>query len=191
MNKFNLPTWLTLSRFGAAITIPLIYLVFDQPIADYCAFAVFALAAITDFADGQLARLMSLESRLGAALDTVADKALVLVSLSILLAYIDSRQWLLIPVSVIFVRELLIAGLREYLGPSSSLKVTWTAKCKTASQMISISFLFLSNAIDQFGNLIGLLGIIILWISSVLTIVSGIDYIQKAIKDMESRNEPN
>ena len=189
MNAFNLPTWFTISRFGAALVIPVIYLILDRPAADLLALIVFSAGALTDLADGQLARRMRLESRLGAALDPVADKALVLVALAVLLAYVEPRAWLLLPVSVIFVRELLIAGLREYLGTGSSLAVTWTAKTKAACQMIAIALLFLSGTAGQWNAAAAAVGIAVLWLAAVLTLVSGLDYLQKAIRTIGSENE--
>ncbi len=190
MKKFNLPTWFTISRFGAALVIPVIYLILERPAADYLALVVFSVGAATDFADGQLARRMRLESRLGAVLDPVADKALVLVALAVLLAYAEPREWLLLPVSVIFVRELLIAGMREYLGKGSgSLKVTWSAKLKAACQMIAIALLFLSSAAVWQSGAFAAVGVAVLWFAAALTIISGLDYLRKAIRTMESEDE--
>ena len=183
MVRLNVPTWLTLARFAAALAIPAMYLLFDRPAADIAALTVFAAGALTDFADGQLARRLRLESRLGAALDPVADKALVLVALAVLLGYLEQREWLLLPVAVIFVREFLIAGLREYLGPADlCLKVTWTAKWKTAAQMIAIVALFASEAAPTQNNVIVTAGLVMIWLAAVLTAVSGIDYLQKALR---------
>lgn len=188
MNKFNLPTWFTFSRFLAAILIPIVYLVFERPIADYIAFAVFTIGGITDYVDGRLARIMKIESKIGAALDSVADKTLVFISLAILLAYIEMREWLLLPVVIIFVRELLIAGIREYFGRSSGLNVTLVAKVKSTSQMISIGILFLSGIEGKFSFEFAVIGVSLLWISAILTLISGIDYSLAAIRDMEKKN---
>ena len=190
MKSINLPTWFTLSRFGAALFIPVVFLLFERPVADYFALAVFSVGAITDFVDGQLARRLRLESKFGEALDPIADKALVLVALAVLLAYFDLQEWLLLPVAVIFVRELLIAGLREYLGKAGgTLKVTWTAKWKAACQMFAIILLFFSGAVVHFSEVSAAIGVIVLWIAAGLTFVSGFDYVHKAIRKMEGESE--
>ena len=187
MARLTVPTWFTLSRFAAALAIPAVYLLFDRPAADIAALALFAAGALTDFADGQLARRLRLESALGAALDPVADKALVLVALAVLLGYLEQRGWLLLPVAVIFVREFLIAGLREYLGPEDlSLKVTWTAKWKAAAQMIAIVVLFASEIADSEGNVVLIAGLVMIWLAAALTAVSGIDYLRKALRQIDS-----
>ena len=186
MARLTVPTWFTLARFAAALAIPAMYLLFDRPAADIAALTVFAAGALTDFADGQLARRLRLESRLGAALDPVADKALVLVALAVLLGYLEQREWLLLPVAVIFVREFLIAGLREYLGPADmSLKVTWTAKWKAAAQMIAIVVLFASGAAATESNVVATAGLVLIWLAAVLTAVSGINYLQKALRQID------
>ncbi len=188
MTRFNLPTWLTISRFGAALLIPVAYLVFDRPLADFVALAIFAIGAVTDFVDGELARRMRLESRLGAALDPVADKAMVIVALAVLLAYADARAALLLPVAVILVRELMVSGMREYLGMTTPtvLRVTWTAKIKTACQMTAIILLFLSASAGLTGHIAGLMGVAALWLAAGLTVISGLDYLRKALHAIEN-----
>ena len=185
--RLTVPTWLTLARFAAALAIPAAYLLLDRPAADIAALAVFAAGALTDLADGLLARRLRLESRLGAALDPVADKALVLVALAVLLGYLEQREWLLIPVAVIFVREFLVAGLREYLGPADlSLKVTWTAKWKAATQMTAIVVLIFSGAVETESNVVVVAGLVMIWLAAALSAVSGIDYLQKALRQIDS-----
>ena len=187
MKRLSVPMWLTTARLAAALAIPAVYLLLDRPAADIAALIVFAAGALTDFADGHLARRLRLESRLGAALDPVADKALALVALAALLTYLEQREWLLLPVAVIFVREFMIAGLREYLGPADmSLKVTWTAKWKAAAQMIAIIVLFAGAAAGAESSVVIFAGLVMIWLAAALTAVSGIDYLQKALRQIGS-----
>lgn len=191
MNDLNLPTWFTLSRFVAALVFPIVYLIFDRPVADMCALVIFVAGALTDYADGQLARRMHLESRLGAALDTVADKALVIIALAVLLAYFDARAWMLLPVAAIVMRELLVAGLREYLGSVNDniLQVTWLGKFKAACQMVAITLILLSEVVLTMHEILLWGGVATLWLAAILTTISGVDYVQKAIRGLRQSHE--
>lgn len=191
VNSLNLPTWFTISRFGAALVLPIIFLVFDRPTADHLALIVFVIGALTDYADGQLARRMHLESRLGAVLDPVADKVLVIIALAVLLAYFEPHAWMLLPVVAIIMRELLVAGLRECLGPTNDnvLKVTRIAKYKAACQMIAIILILLSGVVTASSEIFMWGGIAVLWMAAILTVISGIDYVQKAILSLGPDNE--
>ena len=185
MRGTNLPTLLTLSRFFAALLLPAAFLLFDRPAADMAALLLFIFAALTDIADGQIARRFGLETPLGAALDSVADKALVMISLALLLAYFSRSEWLLIPVCVIFVRELLIAGLREqFSGKGMPLSVTSAGKWKSACQMLAIALLFCNGAVSDSYKLLAAAGILVLWLAAGLTFYSGMDYVKKAIRQL-------
>ena len=191
MNDLNLPTWFTLSRFVAVLVFPIVYLIFDRPLADMCALVIFVAGALTDYVDGQLARRMHLESRLGAALDSVADKSLVIVALAVLLAYFDARAWMLLPVVAIIMRELLVAGLRECLGSVNDniLQVTWLAKFKTTCQMVAITLILLSEVALSMHEILLWSGVATLWLAAILTTISGVDYVRKAIRALRPSHE--
>ncbi|OAB55932.1 hypothetical protein AY599_13665 [Leptolyngbya valderiana BDU 20041] len=98
--------------------------------------AVFVLAAISDWLDGWLARRMGVESRLGALLDPIGDKLLVGPYLIAYVIIAGFDLWLLAPVAVIVLRDLVVTGLRLRAGAPETLNVSYDAKVKTAIQMV-------------------------------------------------------
>ncbi|HCK07015.1 MAG: CDP-diacylglycerol--glycerol-3-phosphate 3-phosphatidyltransferase [Paracoccaceae bacterium] len=148
--KWTIPNILTVLRLMAAPGVALMFLYFHRPAADWLALALFVSAAVTDFFDGYLARLWKQESKFGAMLDPIADKAMVVIALVIITGYSGMNPWLILPVTVILFREVFISGLREYLGAKSSiLAVSKLAKWKTTAQMVAISVLFLGTGLEH------------------------------------------
>jgi CDP-diacylglycerol--glycerol-3-phosphate 3-phosphatidyltransferase len=146
---WNLPNTLTVLRLLAAPGVAIMFLYFHRPWADWFALALFVSAAITDFFDGYLARLWKQESKFGAMLDPIADKAMVVIALVIITGYSGMNPWLILPVTVILFREVFVSGLREFLGAKAGLlKVTKLAKWKTTAQMIAIAVLFLGTGLE-------------------------------------------
>ena len=147
--KWNLPNALTVLRLLAAPGVPLMFLFVSRPFADFAALALFVLAAVTDWFDGYIARLWGQESRFGAAMDPIADKAMVVIALVVMTGYSGMNPWLILPVTVILFREVFVSGLREFLGADAGkLAVTKLAKWKTTAQMVAISFMFLGTGLD-------------------------------------------
>ena len=147
--RWNLPNLLTLLRLVAAPGVPLMFLFISRPFADFAALALFVLAAVTDWIDGHLARSWQQESRFGAAMDPIADKAMVVIALVVITGYSGMNPWLILPATVILFREVFVAGLREFLGADAGrLKVTPLAKWKTTAQMTAIAVMFLGTGID-------------------------------------------
>ncbi|GHF36531.1 CDP-diacylglycerol--glycerol-3-phosphate 3-phosphatidyltransferase [Seohaeicola zhoushanensis] len=139
----NIPTLLTTLRLLAAPGLAVMFLFFARPYADWFALVLFLGAAITDWFDGYLARMWKQETRMGAMLDPIADKAMVVIALSVILGYSSMSPWLVLPTTMILFREVFVSGLREYLGNvSGTLKVTKLAKWKTTAQMVAIAVLF-------------------------------------------------
>ncbi len=140
--KFSWPNQLTMLRIAL---IPVFVVVFYLPYSwapPACA-AIFALAAITDWFDGWLARRWNDISPFGEFFDPVADKLMVAVAL-VLTLQADARVILAIPVIIIIGREITISALREWmaeLGARRRVAVTWLGKVKTATQMLAIVFL--------------------------------------------------
>ncbi|TVR49340.1 MAG: CDP-diacylglycerol--glycerol-3-phosphate 3-phosphatidyltransferase [Rhodobacteraceae bacterium] len=146
---WTLPNILTILRLLAAPGIAVMFLYFHRPWADWFALALFALAAITDFFDGYLARAWKQESRLGAMLDPIADKAMVVIALLVITGYSGMDPWLILPATAILFREVFVSGLREFLGDKSGLlQVTKLAKWKTTAQMTAIAVLFLAMGLE-------------------------------------------
>jgi len=146
---WTLPNTLTILRLLAAPGVAVMFLYFHRPWADWFALALFISAAITDYFDGYLARLWKQESRFGAMLDPIADKAMVVIAIMILTGYNGMNPWLILPATVILFREVFVSGLREFLGAASrTLKVTNLAKWKTTTQMVAIAVLFLGTGLE-------------------------------------------
>ena len=140
---WNLPNILTVIRLLAAPTLAAVFLYFNTPWADWFALILFVAAALTDFLDGYLARAWKQESKFGAMLDPIADKAMVLIALLVIIGFSGVKAWILLPATMIFFREVFVSGLREFLGDkASTLKVTKLAKWKTTAQMVAIAVLF-------------------------------------------------
>ena len=121
----NIPNALTLFRI---VLIPVLVVLFYMPIAHtyFLTAAVFAVAAMTDWLDGYLARKLGQSTALGAFLDPVADKLMVAVALALLIERYDA-SWFTIPAIIIIGREIVISALREWmaeLGKRTSVAVS-------------------------------------------------------------------
>jgi len=175
----NIPNILTLSRI---VMLPVFVIFFYLPVSWHylAACVIFVLAAITDGLDGYYARKLGQTSALGAFLDPVADKLMITVVL-VLLVEDQPSIWLALPAAVIIGREITISALREWmaeLGASSKVAVSGYGKIKTICQMVALGFLIYHN--DLFGIPIYTIGMILLYIASILTIWSMILYLKAA-----------
>jgi cardiolipin synthase len=181
---FNVPNLITYSRI---VLIPLIVGIFylpDQWLSfenkNIIACTIFVVAAVTDWLDGYLARRLNQMSAFGAFLDPVADKLIVVGALVVLL-YLSRVDPL---VALIIVgREIAISALREWmalLGQGKSMAVAYIGKLKTTSQMIAIPLLLYHDSL--FGLLdCQWLGTILINVAAVLTVVSMLYYLRKAL----------
>jgi cardiolipin synthase len=184
---FNLPTLLTWARIVAIpLIIGIFYLPVDPATRNLTATVLFVAVALTDWADGWLARRLNQTSSFGAFLDPVADKFLICAALLVLLHLhrVDA-----IIAFVIIGREIAISALREWMaqiGASRSVAVHMLGKVKTATQMVAIPFLLFDGA---------LLGVIdtrlwgtgLIWIAAVLTVWSMVYYLQKALPEIRAK----
>ena len=198
--KWTLPNTLTVMRLLAAPGVAVMFLYFHRPWADWLALTLFISAAITDYFDGYLARAWGQESRFGAAMDPIADKAMVIIAVVVITGYSGMNPWLILPATVILFREVFVSGLREFLGANAKLlKVTRLAKWKTTAQMVAISVLFLGTGLnyyevghpplvgetslpwsDSWSDLATQIGLALIWMAAVLTAITGWDYFDKA-----------
>ncbi|MDD3266796.1 MAG: CDP-diacylglycerol--glycerol-3-phosphate 3-phosphatidyltransferase [Burkholderiales bacterium] len=175
----TLPTLLTWFRIGLVPVFIGIYYIPDLLLPmlykNIIAAAIFALAAVTDYLDGYLARKLKQESNFGAFLDPVADKALVASSL-VMLVYL--QRTFVFAAIVIILREITISALREWmakLGNSQNIAVAYVGKLKTAFQMLAIGLLLFDYHTRIIGNLCMLIAV-------VLTIMSMFYYLEQAKK---------
>ncbi|WP_049721917.1 CDP-diacylglycerol--glycerol-3-phosphate 3-phosphatidyltransferase [Gilvimarinus polysaccharolyticus] len=171
----TLANQLTLIRIGL---IPLFVLVFFLPFkgAHITAAIIFSIAAITDWADGYVARKYNQSTKLGAFLDPVADKLMVVIAL-VLLVTLHSAPWFAVCACVIVGREIVISALREWmaeLGQRASVAVSYIGKIKTTLQMVAIIVLLANIPVLLW------LGYIAMVAAAALTLWSMILYLKAA-----------
>jgi CDP-diacylglycerol---glycerol-3-phosphate 3-phosphatidyltransferase len=189
-----LPNVLT---YGRIVAVPIVVgCMFYQNILHgglwlrWVALAVFIVAAISDFLDGYLARAWSQQSSLGRMLDPIADKLLVASCLLMLAAESTIHGWALFAAVVILCREILVSGLREYLAELRvSVPVTRLAKWKTTLQLIAVGFLIAGEAGDAVVPGVTKIGIVLLWLSALLTLYTGWDYLQAGLRHLTEESE--
>lgn len=212
---WNIPNILTLLRLLAAPGVAIMFLYFARPWADWFALVLFIVAASTDWLDGYLARAWNQQTKFGAMLDPIADKAMVIIALLVITGFSGMNPWILLPATLIMFRETFVSGLREFLGDTAgTLKVTRLAKWKTAAQMTAIAVLFSTGAFQTYFEIAaegmdaatvdaivagtlsdetGIVwklngafyswwaGVVLLWVAMVLTVLTGADYLRKAL----------
>ena len=183
----NVPNTLTAVRiFLVPVLVVVFYLPFEwAPIA--CA-AIFAIAAVTDWADGYLARRLSQVSTFGAFLDPVADKLMVAVAL-VLLLHRDPTLWLAVPAAIIISREIVVSALRELmaeLGQRATVAVATLGKIKTVSQMTALLLMLYRHDLGPIP--VYWCGTALLYLATVLTIWSMAIYLRAAWPLMTSRS---
>ena len=180
----SLPNILTYGRIAAVPVLAALLFFYSSPNsslgARWAAFAIFIAACITDWLDGYLARIWEQQSNLGRMLDPIADKLLVGATLLMLVYTRDIDGWSIWAAIIILSREILVSGLREYLGELRvSVPVTKIAKWKTTVQLVAIGFLIAGPAA---GGAVVTTGIGLLWIAAALTLYTGYDYFRAGLR---------
>ncbi len=148
---------------------------------------IFAIAGWTDWFDGYIARRFNMTSPLGAFLDPVADKLMVVISIVLIVEHYET-PWIAVPALVIIGREITITALREWMaeyGKSTDVKVSFIGKVKTLWQLGAIFFLILGGTEPSIADIYGyplfiILGYIALYVSVGLTLWSMYIYIKAA-----------
>ena len=184
-----LPNLLTYARIAAVpVVVALMYWqsIFAGPLGlRWVALIIFISAGVTDILDGYFARSWGQQSSLGRMLDPIADKLLVASCLLMLAAEDTIRGWTLLAAVVILCREILVSGLREYLAELRvSVPVTRLAKWKTLGQMVAVGFLIAGPAGDRVIPAVTQTGIVLLWLSALLTLYTGWDYMRAGLRYM-------
>lgn len=183
----NLPNFLTFFRI-AIIPLLVVLLLSPAKTANFFATLLFALASITDWLDGYIARRMGIVTLFGKFLDPIADKLIVAAALIMIIPFGRAPAWMVL---VILSREIIITGLRGIAStegiviPASNL-----GKFKTIFQIVAILALLLHYdyhwffGIDSPYLLVNMhnVGIFYLWIATIVTIWSGADYLIKFVK---------
>lgn len=187
----NLPNKLTTIRL---LSVPLFVLIYLLPyqamgidilkfqilstelsVLDMILFLIFTLSAITDYLDGYLARKNNLVTTFGKFVDPIADK--LIVNTALLLLASSSRISIIVPI-VMISRDTIVDAIRLVASQKNIvLAASYLGKAKTMTQMIAICLLLLNNVV------FGYFGIpmdqIMIWIATIISIVSGVDYFMK------------
>ena len=181
-----------LLTYGRILAAPLVAgcILWNTETARWVALGIFLAAAITDFFDGWLARAWQQQSALGRMLDPIADKLLVSGALLMLAAVGDIQGPHLWAAFIILIREVLVSGLREFLGELQvSVPVTWLAKWKTTIQLIALGFLIVGHAGKSVWAHIDTIGITGLWLAAALTLYTGFDYFRAGLRHVIGEDE--
>ncbi|MCE3239465.1 MAG: pgsA [Gammaproteobacteria bacterium] len=196
----NLPNLLTFIRIA---TIPFLVFIFYLPVSwsHTAAATIFALAALTDWLDGYLARSLKQSTRLGAFLDPVADKLMVSIALVLIVGepqfqfislpeavYSIPVAVITIPAAIIVSREIIVSALREWMadiGKRASVAVSRLAKIKTSVQMISLVILL--YCVPKSNVFIAITGYVLLYVAAVLTIWSMVLYLKVAWPELKNQ----
>ncbi len=185
--QMNIPNLLTLFRIWAIPGIVLTFF-FNSASAAWFGVLLFALAGISDYLDGYLARHWNQLSRFGRVLDPIADKLLVGAMLLMLAYTARLGDWGIIPAVVILCREILVSGLREFLAEIKvGCPVTRLAKWKTACQMMALPILMVAEPTysGAYHDTLYVLGHLALWGAAILTVMTGYDYWKSGRRYME------
>ncbi len=190
----NLPNILTMMRIAAIPLMAVLLLSPSRP-AGFWAAAVFALASVTDWLDGYLARRMGIVTVFGKFLDPIADKLIVMAAMIMILPFDRVPAWMVL---VILGREIVITGLR---GIASSegivIQASDLGKFKTIFQIVAILGLLLHYDYNWFFGIqrpwlhvnMHNFGMFYLWIATMLTVWSGIDYLVRFVRVIAPRSD--
>lgn len=177
-----LPNLLTYGRIAAVPALVGCFFI-EGDFGNWLALGIFVTAAITDILDGYVARAWEQQTSLGRMLDPIADKLLVSAALMMLAAQQTIAGWSLWAAIIILSREILVSGLREFLGEVNvSVPVSNLAKWKTVMQMVAIGFLLAGATGDKIFPFTTLTGLSLLWVSAILTLYTGWDYFRAGVR---------
>ncbi len=188
--KNNLANILTVARlFLLPVIITLFFLEESWgALAAWLCLFVYVIASITDFFDGYIARKLNQISNFGTFLDPISDKIFVSTIMILLVAFDKTNSIALILIIIIFAREFLISGLREFLGPKNiKVPVTQLAKWKTTAQMLSLGFLIVGVHAPYMLEL----GTALLALATILTVITGMTYMITGFKHLKDDTHDN
>ena len=170
----NLPSKLTLLRI---CLIPVFVILMLSQVSNFFLISciIFIIASITDFLDGKIARKYNLVTDFGKFMDPLADKLLVLSALICMIEYDLVAGWMVI---IIVARELTVSILRAIAADNGKvIAASGGGKIKTTSQMIAIILLLIGA--NYSNSQIVFVGTIAMYIATIFTLYSGIDYLYK------------
>lgn len=182
---YNIPNLLCYYRI-AVIPAMVALFFFDNAVTAWINVALFALAGLSDFLDGRIARATGQTTLLGKFLDSSTDKMLIGAVLMMLIAFDRLDGLWIIPAMVIFLREILIAGVREFMALYNVIvPISKMGKWKMTIQMFFIGFLIAGTygeMLIPYAYEIGKAGFLF---AMAITVTSGYDYIRQAWKTIQ------
>lgn len=205
-----LPNAITIARCILALVVGYTILELDRQVRGgspdtaflFVPFILFSFVALTDWVDGKLARSLNAESALGARLDPIADKLLSAASL-LALAYIENWGWIVtVPAIAIVGRDILITAMREAMGNPGTMKVSNSAKMKTALVLTGIALVLLGMAVSELageaeayslafiasrGVLVVGLGMV--WVAAFMAVMTAWDYVSGLTKKSDEPHQ--
>jgi CDP-diacylglycerol--glycerol-3-phosphate 3-phosphatidyltransferase len=175
VSAINVPNFLTTIRI---VVVPILaWLLFrDDASSDsnrFIAGILFIIAALTDIADGIIARRWNLITNFGKIFDPIADKALIGVAL-VGLSYLNLLDWWF--TWVILAREIFVTFLRFWVINKGVIPASRGGKLKTIMQIVAISFYLL-----PLPETVSIVAEVLMYVAVILTLATAVDYIMKAI----------
>lgn len=191
---YNLPNLLSFYRI-ACVPVLLFFFYIGGSTATWINCFLFFWACISDLADGMIARRTGQTSVFGQFIDHASDKILIGGVLLLLLAFDRLTGLWIIPALIIYVREILVAGLREFLGQYNvAVPVSWMGKMKTAVQMFAMGFIMAGDYGPDLVPYSMQIGYVAFIAATFMTVVSGWDYLKAGLdtlKRLETEASPN
>tara|TARA_A100001015_G_scaffold267445_1_gene317481 strand:+ start:303 stop:899 length:597 start_codon:yes stop_codon:yes gene_type:complete len=190
--KKAIPNALTLFRCLVSILLPIL-IIYGGETGAILAAPLLLLAGLSDYFDGFYARKYNVVSILGKVLDPIADKLLVIgVLLSLASENLLDFYFGFIPTLIIILREIFISGLRESVSSYNfTLKVSVLAKWKTTIQLIACGSFLVWRMNEYFYNIdfLGFISYCLLWLASIITLITGFQYAENVINFFKKNNE--
>ena len=190
--KKAIPNALTLFRCLVSILLPIL-IIYGGETGAILAAPLLLLAGLSDYFDGFYARKYNVVSILGKVLDPIADKLLVIgVLLSLASENLLDFYFGFIPSLIIILREIFISGLRESVSSYNfTLKVSVLAKWKTTIQLFACGSFLVWRMNEYFYNIdfLGFISYCLLWLASIITLITGFQYAVSVINFFKKHNE--
>ena len=190
--KKAIPNVLTLFRCLISILLPIL-IIYGGETGAILAAPLLLLAGLSDYFDGFFARKYNVVSILGKVLDPIADKLLVIgVLLSLASENLLDFYFGFIPSLIIILREIFISGLRESVSSYNfTLKVSVLAKWKTTIQLFACGSFLVWRMNEYFYNIdfLGIISYCLLWLASIITLITGFQYAVSVINFLKKNNE--
>ena len=181
----NTPNKLTVLRM-ILVPVFMVLMMFDDLTMQMSGLLVFIVASITDWLDGYLARRDNLVSDFGKFMDPLADKMLTTAAFLVIMEKDFISSWVLL---IILFREFLVSGIRLVAaGEGKVIAASIWGKAKTVSQMIAIIASLLLMNVSMFTPGVTYIAVnVLVWVSTILTLISGADYLIKNIEFIKTK----